>query len=93
MKINWKARFKNKAFIVTFVTLIVTFVYQVLGILDIVPSVSENDVMNIAMLLVNVLGALGVLVDPTTDGFGDSERALTYFTENDVRNVDNTIAE
>lgn len=93
MKINWKARFKNKAFIVTFVTLIVTFVYQVLGILDVVPSVSENDVMNIAMLLVNVLGALGVLVDPTTDGFGDSERALTYFTENDVRNVDNTIAE
>jgi phi LC3 family holin len=93
MKINWKARFKNKAFIVTFVTLIVTFVYQVLGILDIVPSVSENDVMNIAMLLVNVLGALGVLVDPTTDGFGDSERALTYFTENDVRNADNTIAE
>lgn len=93
MKINWKARFKNKAFIVTFVTLIVAFVYQVLGILDIVPSVSENDVMNIAMLLVNVLGALGVLVDPTTDGFGDSERALTYFTENDVRNVDNTIAE
>lgn len=93
MKINWKARFKNKAFIVTFVTLIVTFVYQVLGILDIVPSVSENDVMNIAMLLVNVLGALGVLVDPTTDGFGDSERALTYFTENDVRNAENTIVE
>ena len=93
MKINWKARFKNKAFVATFVTLIVAFVYQVLGILEIVPSVSENEVMNIITLLMNVLATLGVLVDPTTPGVSDSERALTYYTENDVRNVDNTIAE
>lgn len=93
MKINWKARFKNKTFVVTFITLIVAFVYQVLGIFGIVPSVSENEVMNIITLLVNVLATLGVLVDPTTDGFGDSERALTYFTDTDVRNTEETIAE
>ena len=87
MKINWKARFKNKTFVVTFVTLIVTFVYQILGLFGIVPSISESTIANILTVLVNMLAALGVLVDPTTDGFGDSERALTYFTENDVRNA------
>lgn len=93
MKINWKARFQNKTFVVTFVTLIVAFVYQVLGMFGVVPSVSENEVMNIITLLVNVLATLGVLVDPTTKGFGDSERALTYCTDADVRNTENTIAE
>ena len=29
-----------------------------------------------------VLAVLGVFVDPTTDGFGDSTRALTYKTPN-----------
>lgn len=93
MKINWKARFKNKAFVATFVTLIVTFVYQVLGIFDIVPSVSENEVMNVITLLVNVLATLGVLVDPTTPGASDSERALTYYTDTDVRNTEEIIEE
>ena len=88
MKINWKARFKNKTFVITFVTLIVAFVYQILGILGVVPTVSEDSVMNIFTLLVNALGTLGVLVDPTTDGVSDSDRALTYYTENDVRGVE-----
>ena len=30
------------------------------------------------MLLVNLLVALGVVVDPTTQGVGDSERAMGY---------------
>lgn len=93
MKINWKARFKNKAFVATFFTLIVAFVYQVLGIFDIVPSVSENEVMNIITILMNVLATLGVLIDPTTPGASDSERALTYYTDTDVRNTEETIAE
>lgn len=87
MKINWKARFKNKAFIITFVTLIVTFVYQMLGLFGIVPSVSENTIVNIITFLVNILAGFGVLVDPTTPGAADSERALTYFTDKDVRNI------
>ena len=88
MKINWKARFKNKTFVITFVTLIITLVYQILGMFNVVPSVSEDAVMNIVTMLVNVLATIGVLVDPTTDGMSDSERALTYGTENDVRNTE-----
>lgn len=87
MKLNLKARFKNKAFVITFVTLIVAFVYQILGVCGVVPSVSEDTAMNIATIAINFLATIGVLVDPTTPGVSDSERALTYYTDGDVRNT------
>lgn len=86
MKINWKARLKNKTFLITFFTLVIAFVYQILGLFGIVPSVSEHSIVNGITIVINLLGTLGVLVDPTTDGMSDSERALTYYTDNDVRN-------
>ena len=85
MKINCKARFKNKAFVITFVTLIVAFVYQMLGVFNVVPSVSEETVVNIITIVVNFLAMIVVIVDPTTDGVSDSDRAMTYYTENDER--------
>lgn len=88
MKINWKARFKNKAFIITFVTLVVAFAYQVLGIFDVVPSISEESIVNIITMLVNILAFVGVIVDPTTEGIKDSDRAMLYFTDYDERMLD-----
>ena len=35
--------------------------------------------------LLNLLGLLGVIVDPTTAGVSDSDRAMTYGTAQDVR--------
>lgn len=86
MKINWKARFKNKAFIISFVTLIVTFIYSLLALLGIVPSISEDAVVEVITLIIEFIFMFGILVDPTTKGVSDSERALTYYTENDERN-------
>lgn len=86
MKINWKARFKNKAFVITFITMIIAFVYSILSLFGVVPSVAEDTVTEIITLIVEFLAMLGILVDPTTDGVNDSERALTYYTENDERN-------
>jgi phi LC3 family holin len=88
MKINWKARFKNKAFIITFVTLVVAFVYQVLCLFDVVPSVSEDSIVNIITMLVNILAFVGVIVDPTTEGLKDSDRAMLYYTDYDERMLD-----
>ena len=85
MKINWKARFKNKTFVITFVTLLVTFIFQILGLFGVVPSISEESIVNILTIGVNVLATLGVLVDPTTDGVSDSDRAMTYYTDDDER--------
>jgi phi LC3 family holin len=88
MNINWKARLKNKVFIFAFGTLAVSFVYQILGLFGIVPSISQDDVMNIITTIINGLAALGVIVDPTTPGASDSDRAMTYYTDNDVRTIE-----
>lgn len=89
MKINWKVRFKNKTFLITFAVFIIASIYTVLGMFDIVPAISEDTATNYVFLLIEFLGALGIVVDPTTDGVTDSDRALTYDTENDVRLTEN----
>lgn len=88
MKINWKARFKNKVFVVSLVTLIISVLYKVLSLFEVVPSVTESEVLEVFGYLVDVLSFVGILVDPTTDGINDSDRAMLYFTEFDERNVE-----
>ena len=78
MKINWKVRFKNKTFLVTFITVIVSVVYLVLAALEIVRKISQDTVMNCLLAIVTILTGLGIVTDPTTKGISDSERALGY---------------
>lgn len=78
MKINWKVRFKNKAFLLTFCTSVIAFVYQMLAIFEIVPRVSEDMVTNLVLVVINILVTLGIVTDPTTAGLSDSDRALNY---------------
>lgn len=86
MKINWKVRLKNPVFYLTIIPAVIALVYTVLGVFDVVPTISEDTVTNAITAIITALTTLGVLIDPTTNGVGDSERALTYETENDVRN-------
>lgn len=85
MKINIKERLKNKTFVVTMAALVIALVYQMLALCDVVPSISQSAVTEVVGMVINVLGMLGVIVDPTTAGINDSARALTYGTEHDVR--------
>lgn len=78
MKINWKLRLQNKTTLVTLITLTITFIYQILSFFDIVPKVSQEEITNALLILVNIFVVLGVVVDPTTDGIGDSKQALEY---------------
>lgn len=78
MNINWKVRFKNKTWLLTFLAAVVGFVYQILSMFGIAPPVSEESVMQIFMTVVEVLAVLGVLIDPTTSGASDSRLAMTY---------------
>ena len=78
MKMNWKVRFKNKTWLTMFISLIVGFVFNMLKLFDVVPVVTENTIMTIAAQVLEFLGLIGVLVDPTTVGIGDSNRAMTY---------------
>lgn len=77
-KINWKVRFKNKTWLAMFVSLIIGFGFNLLKLFDIYPPITENQVLNIVNQFLTFLGLIGVLVDPTTAGIEDSDRAMTY---------------
>lgn len=78
MKINWTVRLKNKTWLLAFAGAIVAFIYQILGMIGIVPPVAEDNVTQIIGLVVNMLVALGIVQDPTTAGMSDSVQALDY---------------
>ena len=88
MKINLKARMKNKTFVISTAVLVVSLVYRILSAFDIFPSISESEIGEIINMAVNILALMGVVVDPTTEGISDSERAMTYCTECDVRKIE-----
>ena len=77
-KINWKVRFKNKIWLGSFLSLIVGFVYSMLALFDVFPEVTESLVLQLMNQVLTFLGLIGVIVDPTTAGIGDSERAMEY---------------
>ena len=77
-RINWTVRFKNKVWLGSFLSLIVGFVYSMLALFDVFPEVTQSLVMQLMNQVLTFLGLIGVLVDPTTAGLGDSERAMGY---------------
>ena len=78
MKINWKVRLRNKTWLASVLALIVSFVYDLLAMLECVPPLSEDWLLSLMQTLLTLLTALGVVIDPTTDGAQDSDRAMTY---------------
>ena len=78
MQINWKVRFKQKVFLTSFISLIVSFVYSMLALFDVFPAITKNQVLEFVNQGLALLGLLGLIVDPTTAGISDSERAMSY---------------
>lgn len=78
MKINWKVRLRNKTWLASVLALIVSFAYDLLAMVDVVPPLSADWLMSLMQTLLTLLTALGVVIDPTTDGAADSDRAMGY---------------
>lgn len=78
MKINWKIRLQNKTWVVSMVCAVIAFVYQLLGLCGVVPAISEETLVQLVGMVANILVGLGILIDPTTKGIEDSDRAMTY---------------
>lgn len=78
MKVNWKVRFKNKVWLSSFICAVVAFVYNILGMFDIVPVITQNTIMQIVNEFLLLLSLIGVIIDPTTEGANDSIRAMNY---------------
>lgn len=78
MQINWKVRFQNKTFLTGLISLVVVFIYDLLQLLEIVPTVTQSAVMQVTEGILTILGMVGVIADPTTAGVADSKQAMTY---------------
>ena len=78
MKINWKLRGQNKVTLMAIASLAIQIVYRVLDACGVIPPVTADWVMEIVADALSLLVLLGVIVDPTTDGIGDSQRAMGY---------------
>jgi len=79
MRINWKIRFQHKPFLLALFSLILLLVQQVAAIFgyDLTGVMSEQT-MTILNTVLSIFALLGVVVDPTTRGTSDSQRALMY---------------
>ena len=62
MMLNIKARLKNKTFLISASVLIVALVYRVLSLFDIIPTASENEILELISMAVNILALVGVVV-------------------------------
>ena len=78
MKINWKVRLRNKTWLASVIALIISFVYDLLAMFEVVPPLSQDWLMSLIQTILTLLTALGVVIDPTTDGALDSDRAMHY---------------
>ena len=79
-KINWSVRLKNKNFWLALVPSLALLAQAFANIFNL--TLEFGDTVDKILVFINVLFAflvlVGVVNDPTTSGFSDSERALTY---------------
>ena len=80
MKINWKIRLKNKQFWTSLVPAIALVAQAVAALFGY--TIDLTTIVGKVQALINAVFALlvilGIVVDPTTAGIGDSERAMSY---------------
>lgn len=82
MKINWKVRLKNKVFISAMISAIFLIITSIPSISAMLPEFVNENVFQGGL---QILVLLGIVSDGTTNGFWDSDRAMTYNTEDDER--------
>ena len=78
--INWKVRIKHKTFwlaIIPAILLLIQTIAVIFGI-DLQIDTLNDQLINIVEALFVVLAILGIVVDPTTSGVGDSSQAMQY---------------
>ena len=80
MKINWKVRLKNKAFWLAIIPAVILLVQQVLAIFGVTLELAgiEEQLVGIVGTVFGILALVGIVTDPTTEGLGDSDQAMTY---------------
>ena len=80
--INWKVRFRNKAFWVSLIPAVLLLVQGVAAVFGYTLDLGAlgDRLLCVVNALFAVLAVLGVVTDPTTAGVGDSQQAMGYET-------------
>ena len=78
--INWAVRVKNKAFWIALIPAVLLLIQVVAAVFGFTIDFTEISGKLLAVIdaAFAVLVILGIVVDPTTEGVGDSIRALDY---------------
>lgn len=87
MNINWKIRFKNRAWLICFIPQVLSFIYAILSTFGIIPKVPQDAIMHLVSMLLDILALIGIITDPTTKGTSDSARAMSYGVPTDKLNT------
>ncbi len=78
MKVNWKARLKSGPFWMGVISAVVAAVFAIIPMCGVELSVTADQVLNVATLILMIPASIGIISDPTTKGLSDSQMALTY---------------
>lgn len=85
MKINWKVRFKNPYFYIALALSIISPVGVYFGInaeeitsWSILADIAKRAILNPYVVVTVLISVATFLIDPTTKGISDSNRALRY---------------
>jgi phi LC3 family holin len=83
--INWKVRLRNRNWVIALLSQIMIVAQMLLAGLNSVGFIDfqltdaiQNSVLTVANAVFVLLSMLGIVQDPTTKGYWDSERALKY---------------
>lgn len=78
--INWQVRIKSKQFWLSLIPAVLLLVQVIAAVFGFELDLGDigNRLLDVVNALFAVLAILGIVVDPTTAGVGDSAQALTY---------------
>lgn len=74
MKINWKARFKNKTFLIALFSLVLLLIQQVASVFGYDTTIYNERLTVLFNTVLSVLVLLGIVVDPSTPEISDKEK-------------------
>ena len=80
--INWKVRIRNKNFWIALIPALLLLVQVVAAVFGFTLDLGElgSKLLAVVNAVFALLAILGIVTDPTTEGVGDSNLALTYET-------------
>ena len=80
MNINWKVRIRNKLFWLALIPAVLILVETICRLFGVTVETGDlkEQLLNLVNAVFAVLAVLGIVVDPTTEGLSDSDRAMSY---------------